>query len=215
MRPDRLVVGEVRGAEVVELLAALNTGHDGGSGTVHANTSAALPARIEALALAAGLPRDAAHSQLSAGVDAVVHLARDRSGRRRVAELGCLERGPDGLVRVDVALRVDPTGRTGPGLSRGAARAPGGRCRRPRPGRRAVTAATGASAVLPAAAAGWLLAAPGADRRRRGTGWRRGPAGGGRGRRPVVTASPPVRSRPWSWAPSSCCSSGPWEGQLP
>ena len=65
---------------------------------------------VEALALAAGLPRDAAHSQLSAGVDVVVRLARDRSGRRRVAELGCLERDPDGLVRVDVALRVSPTG---------------------------------------------------------------------------------------------------------
>ena len=120
MRPDRLVVGEVRGAEVVELLAALNTGHDGGSGTVHANTSEALPARIEALALAAGLSREAAHSQLSAGVDVVVHLSRDRSGLRRVAELGCLQRSPDGMVRVEVALRVDPAGAPdrGPGAAR-------------------------------------------------------------------------------------------------
>lgn len=60
MRPDRLVVGEVRGAEVVDLLAALNTGHEGGCGTLHANSAADVPARIEALALAAGLGREAA-----------------------------------------------------------------------------------------------------------------------------------------------------------
>ena len=66
MRPDRLVVGEVRGAEVTELLAALNTGHEGGCGTIHANSAADVPARVEALALAAGLPRAAAHSQFAA-----------------------------------------------------------------------------------------------------------------------------------------------------
>ena len=106
MRPDRLVVGEVRGAEVVELLAALNTGHEGGCGTVHANAPAAVPARLEALALAAGLGRDAVHSQLAAGLDAVVHLVRDRTGRRRVAEIGCLTRGPDGLVEVTAGAVV-------------------------------------------------------------------------------------------------------------
>lgn len=90
MRPDRLVVGEVRGAEVVDLLAALNTGHEGGCGTVHANSADDVPARLEALALAAGLPRDALHAQVAAGLDAVVHLHRDRDGARRlqcVAEL--------------------------------------------------------------------------------------------------------------------------------
>lgn len=110
MRPDRLVVGEVRGAEVVELLAALNTGHDGGCGTVHANAAAQLPARVEALALAAGLDRAAAHSQLAAGVDAVVHLARERDGRRRVAELGCLVRDGDGWVQVEPAVVVSADG---------------------------------------------------------------------------------------------------------
>lgn len=111
MRPDRLVVGEVRGGEVVELLAALNTGHDGGCGTVHARSAAQLPARVEALALAAGLDRAAAHSQLAAGVDVVVHLARDRDGRRRVAEVACLVRDRDGLVQVAPALLVDAAGR--------------------------------------------------------------------------------------------------------
>ena len=110
MRPDRIVVGEVRGAEVVELLAALNTGHDGGAGTVHASTAAAVPARLEALALAAGLPRAALHSQLAAGVDAVVHLHRDRAGRRIVREVGCLDRAADGFARVVPAMRVGPDG---------------------------------------------------------------------------------------------------------
>lgn len=102
MRPDRLVVGEVRGGEVVDLLAALNTGHEGGCGTVHANSPQELPARIEALATAAGLPRDAVHSQLVAGVQVVVHLSR-RAGRR-VSSIGVLVRLPSGLVDVRPAL---------------------------------------------------------------------------------------------------------------
>ena len=110
MRPDRIVVGEVRGAEVVDLLAAMNTGHDGGCGTVHASSAAAVPARVEALALAAGLPRAALHSQLAAGVDAVVHLHRDRAGRRIVREVGCLDRAADGFARVVPAMRVGPDG---------------------------------------------------------------------------------------------------------
>lgn len=99
MRPDRLVVGEVRGPEVVDLLSALNTGHEGGCGTLHANRAADVPARIEALACAAGLSREAVHSQLAAALDVVVHLTRDRTdGRRRVAEICTLHRGPNGLV---------------------------------------------------------------------------------------------------------------------
>lgn len=98
MRPDRLVVGEVRGAEVVDLLAALNTGHEGGCGTVHANSAIDVPARLEALALAAGLGRDALHAQVAAGLDAVVHIERDRAGVRRVAGIHTLRRGTDALV---------------------------------------------------------------------------------------------------------------------
>ncbi len=104
--PDRLVVGEVRGAEVVELLAALNTGHEGGCGTVHANAAAHVPARLEALGVAAGLARLALHSQLSAAVDAVVHLARGADGVRRVSELAVLLRDDTGLVVVQPALTV-------------------------------------------------------------------------------------------------------------
>ncbi|MFF9843703.1 TadA family conjugal transfer-associated ATPase [Streptomyces sp. NPDC013740] len=105
MRPDRLVVGEVRGPEAVDLLAALNTGHEGGCGTVHANTAADVPARLEALGTAAGLDRDALHSQLGAGLSAVLHLVRDRSGQRRIAEVHVLERDREGLVVTVPALR--------------------------------------------------------------------------------------------------------------
>ncbi|MGW6883377.1 TadA family conjugal transfer-associated ATPase [Streptomyces goshikiensis] len=105
MRPDRLVVGEVRGAEVATLLAALNTGHEGGCGTVHANAAAHVPARLEALGTAAGLDRASLHSQLAAALNLVVHLVRDRDGRRRVAEVHVLERDPAGLVVTVPALR--------------------------------------------------------------------------------------------------------------
>ncbi|MFE4370960.1 TadA family conjugal transfer-associated ATPase [Streptomyces sp. NPDC056835] len=105
MRPDRLVVGEVRGHEVTELLAALNTGHEGGCGTVHANTAADVPARLEALGTAAGLDRAALHSQLSAALSVVIHLVRDRDGRRRIAEVHVLERDSAGLVVPVPALR--------------------------------------------------------------------------------------------------------------
>jgi pilus assembly protein CpaF len=117
MRPDRLVVGEVRGDEVTDLLAALNTGHEGGCGTLHANAAADVPARVEALAMAAGLSQAAAHSQLASAVSVVVHLGRDRDGQRRVRELAVLERGTDGFVRAVPALTFDrgDDAREGPG----------------------------------------------------------------------------------------------------
>ena len=115
MRPDRLVVGEVRGPEVVDLLAALNTGHEGGCGTVHANSASDVPARFEALGVAAGLPRDAVHSQLAAGLDLVIHLARDSTGVRRVREIAVLA-AEQGWVRVVPALTFGDRTVAGPGL---------------------------------------------------------------------------------------------------
>ncbi|WP_084955894.1 TadA family conjugal transfer-associated ATPase [Thermoactinospora rubra] len=119
MRPDRLVVGEVRGNEVVDLLSALNTGHEGGCGTLHANAAADVPARLEALACAAGLSREAVHSQLAAALDVVIHLTRARiDGRRRVSEVCLLERGGSGFVEARPALFFEPDGgcRVGPGF---------------------------------------------------------------------------------------------------
>lgn len=104
MRPDRLVVGEVRGAEVRDLLAALNTGHEGGAGTVHANSPSELPARMEALAALGGLSRDALHSQLAAAFQVVLHLRRHPDNTRRLTEIGLLTR-PHTTVTVTPAWR--------------------------------------------------------------------------------------------------------------
>jgi pilus assembly protein CpaF len=99
MRPDRLVVGECRGSEVVDLLGALNTGHEGGAATLHANTPADVPARLEALGLLDGVPRAALHAQVAAALQVVVHLRR--IGGKRVVDEVCmlLPDGPDRLVR--------------------------------------------------------------------------------------------------------------------
>lgn len=110
MRPDRLVVGEVRGAEVTDLLAAMNTGHEGGCGTVHANSAGDVPSRIEGLAMAAGLPRDAVHSQFASALDVVLHLGRCRDGRRRLREVGVVRRTPAGWVEVDPAVTLTDDG---------------------------------------------------------------------------------------------------------
>ncbi|MEU5613485.1 TadA family conjugal transfer-associated ATPase [Streptomyces sparsogenes] len=110
MRPDRLVVGEVRGPEVTDLLGALNTGHEGGCGTVHANTAADVPARLEALGSTAGLDRAALHSQLAAALSVVIHLVRDRGGRRRIAELHVLDRDRAGYVTTVPAAVWTPEG---------------------------------------------------------------------------------------------------------
>ncbi|WP_300012303.1 TadA family conjugal transfer-associated ATPase [Pseudonocardia sp.] len=102
MRPDRLVVGEVRGAEVADLLSALNTGHDGGAGTVHANSVREVPARLEALAAVGGLARIALHSQLAAAVQVVLHMRRLRGGARVLDAVGVLGRD-GGEVTVEPA----------------------------------------------------------------------------------------------------------------
>ncbi|MEJ6018782.1 TadA family conjugal transfer-associated ATPase [Corynebacterium sp. H113] len=104
MRPDRVIVGEIRGAEVVDLLAALNTGHDGGAGTVHANRAVDIPARFEALGALGGLSRDALHAQLRPALRVVLSVERVSAGSgvttRRLAHIGVLDGNP---IRVRTA----------------------------------------------------------------------------------------------------------------
>ncbi|MEU2612954.1 TadA family conjugal transfer-associated ATPase [Micromonospora sp. NPDC007271] len=100
MRPDRLVVGECRGAEVVDLLAALNTGHDGGAGTLHANAATDVPARLEALGLLGNLPRAALHAQVAAALQVLLQMRRTAEGRVLESVSLLLPEGPDRLVTV-------------------------------------------------------------------------------------------------------------------
>jgi pilus assembly protein CpaF len=120
MRPDRIVIGEVRGAEALDLLTALNTGHEGALSTVHSNSTEDALRRIETLALMAGvgLPHEAIREQLGRGIDLVVHLTRLGDGSRRVVEVSEVVRaagsvGVRELYRDGVAKRKAewPTGR--------------------------------------------------------------------------------------------------------
>ncbi len=121
MRPDRLVVGEVRGGEVCDLLRALNTGHEGGCGTVHANSAEDVPSRLEALGALGGLDRAALHAQIGSALDAVLHIRRDGDGIRRLAEVHVVVRDEtSGLTRTSPAVVFGPAGRPrlGPGSPR-------------------------------------------------------------------------------------------------
>lgn len=117
MRPDRLIVGEVRGAEVRELLGALNTGHDGGGGTVHANTAEDLVVRMEALGALAGMSREAVHAQLGSAIEVVLHVARRADGRRLLDQVGVLQRPRPGepLMSRPALLRSADGWQQGPG----------------------------------------------------------------------------------------------------
>ena len=111
MRPDRLVLGEVRGAELCDLLTALNTGHEGGCGTVHANSATDVPARLEALAALGGMGREACHAQVASALRVVVHVRRDPAGRRRMEQLGVVQRTPEHEIEVVEAYRWGLDGR--------------------------------------------------------------------------------------------------------
>ncbi len=124
MRPDRVVVGEVRGAEVRELLAALNTGHEGGCGTLHANNAADLVSRVEALGALAAMTPSAVHAQLASAIEVVLHVTRSGAGRRELVEVAVLERAADGRVSTVPALVGGPgRWRTGAGWDRFVSRA--------------------------------------------------------------------------------------------
>jgi len=107
MRPDRIVVGEVRGGEALDMLQAMNTGHDGSLTTVHASSPADAVRRIETMALMAGLdlPHVAVREQVASSVDVIVHLVRDGDGARRVRFLDA--RGRDGQLHMLDARLLD------------------------------------------------------------------------------------------------------------
>lgn len=100
MRPDRIVLGECRGREVVTLLSALNTGHDGGAGTLHASSITDVPSRLEALGTAAGLTPEALARQAVSALHAIVHLERDERGHR-IAAIGALHLGPSDRLMIE------------------------------------------------------------------------------------------------------------------
>ncbi|MCQ1985748.1 TadA family conjugal transfer-associated ATPase [Arthrobacter sp. zg-Y844] len=116
MRPDRLVVGECRGAEVRELLAALNTGHDGAGGTIHANSAAGVPARLVALGALAGMAPEAVALQAAAALDVVVHLHRS-AGTRTIAEIAVLVIADGKLTAVPALVLSGGEYRRGSGWS--------------------------------------------------------------------------------------------------
>lgn len=105
MRPDRVVLGECRGPEVRDVLTALNTGHDGGAATLHANGPADVPARLEALGATAGMSPEAVAAQAASALRVVLHLRREPV--RHVAQVGLVGRDGTRLV-VTTAARVEP-----------------------------------------------------------------------------------------------------------
>ena len=88
MRADRLIVGEVRGAEVIDWLSALNTGHSGSAGTIHANSIHEVIIRFESLGLMAGLSKEVIHSKLRTALNYVIHIERNSDGKRQVKAIG-------------------------------------------------------------------------------------------------------------------------------
>ena len=106
MRPDRIIVGEVRGGEALDMLQAMNTGHDGALTTVHASSPADAIRRVETMMLMAGLdlPHAVVREQVTAAIDVVVHVARDGAGRRYVVGAAGCDRVGGGTPALDSRL---------------------------------------------------------------------------------------------------------------
>lgn len=107
MRPDRVVLGEVRGAELIDLLTAFNTGHEGGCATIHANSIHDVPARLEALAGLGGLTPQACHSQVASALRVVLQLRRRGDGHRELAQVGIFTLAAQGAVRITEAVSFE------------------------------------------------------------------------------------------------------------
>ena len=113
MRPDRIIVGEVRDGACIDMLSAMNTGHSGSLSTGHANSPADMLSRLETMALmGAALPLAAIRAQISSALNYIVHLSRDRQGERRVVsimEVGDYDRNRDEIRLVPIFARSDET----------------------------------------------------------------------------------------------------------
>jgi pilus assembly protein CpaF len=111
MRPDRIIVGEVRGAEALDMLQAMNTGHDGSLSTVHANTPRDSLSRVETMVLMAGfdLPVRAIRQQVASALDLIVHLERLEDGGRRVTSITEVQRMESDVITLQelFAYKVD------------------------------------------------------------------------------------------------------------
>jgi pilus assembly protein CpaF len=112
MRPDRIVVGECRGGEAMDMLQAMNTGHDGSMTTAHANSSAELIGRLESMCLMAGLemPLSAIRAQIASAIELVVHLRRYPDGSRRVSDISAISGLENGAIRLQSLFRYEITG---------------------------------------------------------------------------------------------------------
>jgi pilus assembly protein CpaF len=115
MRPDRLVIGECRGGEALDMLQAMNTGHDGSMTTVHANAPRDALARIETMALMAGteLPHRAIREQIAAALQLIVQVERLPDGSRRVVEIAEVQGMRGDQVALEPLFRFAYTGREG------------------------------------------------------------------------------------------------------
>ncbi len=111
MRPDRIIVGEVRGPEALDMLQSLNTGHDGSLSTGHANSSEDMLSRLETMVLMAmDLPMEAIRRQIASGIDILVHLGRMRDKSRKVLKISELSGIRDGRIRLSTLYRFEETG---------------------------------------------------------------------------------------------------------
>lgn len=112
MRPDRIIVGEVRGAEAIDMIQAMNTGHEGSMSTGHANSAVDMLARLESMILMGmEIPLQAIRSQIAAGIDIIVHLGRLRDGSRRILEIVEMEGCEEGRYRLNPLYRFRESGR--------------------------------------------------------------------------------------------------------
>jgi pilus assembly protein CpaF len=121
MRPDRIIVGEVRGGEALDMLQAMNTGHEGSLSTAHANSTRHVLWRLETMALMSDVDLPAAHvrAQVAGAIDVVVQLARLRDGRRVVWEIAAVQGTANGGPVVEPIFRFDPRHGDGAGRATG------------------------------------------------------------------------------------------------